>query len=149
SEVEHILFHRRRFPDLLAPSLVDIDVASRAGARAAALRLNLRNTVIDGRLHDSGTDLALDGTRSACGIDIGNFDHSGTTSRRFRRGNASGSGGIAAAWFYRLAVECASRASNNSKTAALPPRGPNLASLLSAQWQGQPGSAKWGEPDQA
>src|SRR4029077_4903243 len=61
SEVEHIFFHRRRFADLLTPGLVDIDVASRAGACAPAFRLNLGNPVIDSRLHDGGTDRAVDG----------------------------------------------------------------------------------------
>jgi len=53
----------------------------------------------------------------------------------FGLGNAGGKSGIAGAWFYRLAAECASRAFICSKTAALPGRGPNLASLLSAQWR--------------
>jgi len=53
----------------------------------------------------------------------------------FGLGNAGGNSDIAGAWFYRLAAECASRASIRSKTAAMPRRGPNLASLLSAQWR--------------
>jgi hypothetical protein len=53
----------------------------------------------------------------------------------FGLGNGGGSRDIAAAWFYRLAAECASGRSLRSKIAAMPRRGPNLASLLSAQWR--------------
>jgi hypothetical protein len=51
----------------------------------------------------------------------------------FGLGNAGGNRDIAAAWFYRLAAKCASRAYIRSKTRGMPGRGPNLASLLSAQ----------------
>jgi len=48
--------------------------------------------------------------------------------------NVSGSRNLAAAWFYRLAVPCASRG-YPTKTVTVPSSGPNLASLLSSQWQ--------------
>src|SRR5690348_7898836 len=47
AEIEHVLFHRRRPAGLLAPGLVDIDVAGRAGAGTAALRLDAGNVVAD------------------------------------------------------------------------------------------------------
>jgi len=42
AEIEHVLFHRRGAADLLAPGFVDIDMARRAGAGAAAFRLDCR-----------------------------------------------------------------------------------------------------------
>ena len=53
----------------------------------------------------------------------------------FGLGKAGGNRDFAAARFYRLAAQCASRAVIRSKTAARPGRGPNLASLLSTQWR--------------
>src|SRR6185295_12928277 len=39
AEVQHVLFHRRRPADLLAPFLLDVDVTGGAGAGAAAFGL--------------------------------------------------------------------------------------------------------------
>src|SRR5437667_12639256 len=76
-EIEHVLLHRRGLAGLLLPSLVDVDVTGRARAGAAAFGLDLRHTVLDRRLHDGRADLAVDGPRSAAGIDVGDFDHEG------------------------------------------------------------------------
>src|ERR1700754_3049600 len=45
AEIQHVLFHRRGRAGLLAPGFVNIDMASRTGARAAALGLDARNGV--------------------------------------------------------------------------------------------------------
>src|SRR5580704_2216814 len=90
-EIEHVLFHGRRLADLLPPGVVDIDVAGRAGAGAAAFRLDAGNGVLDRRLHDGRADLAFDGARRAGGIDESDFDHGGMTNRRreAERGNGT------------------------------------------------------------
>jgi len=67
----------------------------------------------------------------------------------FGLGNGGGSRDIAAAWFYRLAVQCASRTALSRAKPWLARRGPNLASLLSAQWRLRHGPQKWGQADQA
>src|ERR1700722_10851447 len=86
-EIEHVLFHRRRLADLLPPSVVNIDVAGRAGAGPAAFRLDAGNAVLDRRLHDGRADLAVDGARRAGGIDESDFDHGGMTNRRRESGD--------------------------------------------------------------
>src|ERR1700722_17810626 len=82
-EIEHVLFHGRRLADLLPPGVVDIDVAGRAGAGAAAFRLDAGNAALDRRLHDGRADLAFDGARRAGSIDESDFDHGGMTNRRW------------------------------------------------------------------
>ena len=64
-KIEHILLHWGGSADLFPPCLVDIDMTGRAGAGAAALRLDLGNAMLDCSLHDRGTDLAFDGARGA------------------------------------------------------------------------------------
>ena len=39
-EVEHVFFHRRRLANRLAPSVINVDMARRAGASAAAFSLD-------------------------------------------------------------------------------------------------------------
>src|SRR5580692_737176 len=89
-EIEHVLFHGRRLADLLAPGVVDIDVTGRAGAGAAAFRLDAGHAVVDRRLHDGGADLAFDGARRAGGIDESDFDHGGMTNRRREAARVNG-----------------------------------------------------------
>ena len=50
-KVEHVLFHLRGRTDLLAPGLLDVDVAGRAGAGPAAFGLDAVDQVLVGRLH--------------------------------------------------------------------------------------------------
>src|SRR5262245_34146969 len=52
-----------------------MDVAGGAGAGAAALRLDPGNAVLDRRLHDGRSDLALDRAGSAFVIDKGDVRH--------------------------------------------------------------------------
>ena len=75
AEVEHVLLHRRRPADLLAPRLVDIDVAGRAGAGAAALGLDAGHVVLDRRFHHGRADLGIDRAGGAGGIDEGDLGH--------------------------------------------------------------------------
>src|SRR5438477_840886 len=51
-KIQHVLFHRRGLAGLLPPRLVDIDVAGRARAGAAAFGLDAGHAVLDRRLHD-------------------------------------------------------------------------------------------------
>src|SRR5205823_801972 len=136
------LFHWRRFADLFAPSLVNIDVAGRAGTGATAFRLNFRHAMVNRRLHDCGTGLAFDGPRSACGIDIGNFHHGEMTGRQFRLGRAPG-GAMPLRALGSIGSRCATPAAFRSKTAAMPRVGPTVAALLSAQWRLRSGWARW------
>jgi hypothetical protein len=57
-------------------------VAGRAGAGAAALRLNPRNPVLDRSFHDGRAELAVDRTGGAFVVDIGDFRHAGGRERR-------------------------------------------------------------------
>src|SRR5215469_11303986 len=59
-EVEHILLHLLGLPGRLAPCVVDIDMASRASARAAALCRNARDRILHRGFHDCHAGLGLD-----------------------------------------------------------------------------------------
>src|SRR6185436_11891910 len=89
-KVEHVLFHRRRLADLLAPAFVDIDVTGRARTGTAALRFDSWHALLDRRLHDGRADFAFD--RASCTLDVdeSDFDHVGRRSleekTRCRRG---------------------------------------------------------------
>src|SRR5262249_32625685 len=82
SKIQHVLFHGRRLAGLLAPRLVHIDVAGRARAGAATLRLDPRHAVFDRRFHHGRPDLAVDRARDAAGIDIGNLGHESASQDR-------------------------------------------------------------------
>ena len=75
TEIEHVLLHRRRLAHRGAPRLVDMDMAGGAGAGAAAFRLDAGNAVLDRRLHDGRSDLALDRAGGAFEVDEGDFRH--------------------------------------------------------------------------
>src|SRR5271166_6332167 len=62
-EVEHVLLHLGGLADGLGPFLRDIDVARRAGARAATFGFDPRNGIAQRRLHHRRADLRLDGAR--------------------------------------------------------------------------------------
>src|SRR6187399_3045755 len=47
AEIQHVLFHRRGTADLVAPGLVDINMAGRTGAGAAAFGLDAGHVVFD------------------------------------------------------------------------------------------------------
>src|SRR3981081_270270 len=74
-EVEHVLFHWRRFTHHRAPGFVDMDVTGGAGAGPPAFRLDAGNAVLDRGLHDGGTDLALDRAGRTFVIDVGDARH--------------------------------------------------------------------------
>src|SRR5580704_7348406 len=78
-EVEHVGLHRRRRADLFPPRLVDIEMACRARAGAAALGLDFGHAVFDRRLHDGGADFAVHGAGRALGINEGDFRHDATS----------------------------------------------------------------------
>ncbi|CCE07845.1 hypothetical protein BRAS3843_2460031 [Bradyrhizobium sp. STM 3843] len=82
AEVQHVLFHRRRRPDLLAPGFVDIDMAGGAGAGAAAFGLDAGDGVADGRFHHGCAVLDLHGSGFAVMVDKGNLGHVCSMLRR-------------------------------------------------------------------
>src|SRR5207253_10076877 len=51
AEIQHVLFHWRGRAYLFAPGFIDINVAGRAGAGAAAFGLDAGNAVADGGFH--------------------------------------------------------------------------------------------------
>jgi len=75
-EVEHVLFHWRWTADLLAPGLIDIDVASGAGAGAATLSLNTRDIVADRGFHDGRAKFGFDRAARTAGVVKGDLWHS-------------------------------------------------------------------------
>src|SRR6516225_5290825 len=75
TEVQHVLFHRRRRTDLLAPGLVDIDMAGGASAGAATLGLDARDRITDRPFHDGGAVLDFDGAGFAGMVDIMDLGH--------------------------------------------------------------------------
>jgi hypothetical protein len=75
AKVEHVLFHGLGLAHRLAPFLGDIDVARRAGAGAAAFRLDPGDAVAHRVFHHGGAFLGLDRPRRAVRIHIGNLDH--------------------------------------------------------------------------
>src|ERR1700744_5586442 len=84
AEVEHVLFHRRGRTDLLLPGFVDIDMAGRAGAGAAALGLDARNGVADGRFHDGRAVLDIDVAGFALVVDKVDLGHVFSCCRKRR-----------------------------------------------------------------
>jgi hypothetical protein len=67
----------------------------------------------------------------------------------FGLGNAGGIGDIAAAWFYRLAAECASRAVYRQQNRGYTPARPQPGLIVVSTMALAPRSAKWGSADQA
>ena len=65
----------RGLADLLAPGLVDIDVAGGAGAGAAALGLDAGDQVLLGRLHHRHAGLGIDDLLGAVRLDEGDLGH--------------------------------------------------------------------------
>src|SRR5271168_1043464 len=104
-EIQHILFHRRRFANLLAPGFLDIDVTGRAGARAAAFRLDPRHAIFDRGLHHGRADFALDRASRAGLIDECDFDHG-------RKTNPEETGG-------KLAADTPSKSTGGPQAAAV------------------------------
>src|SRR5258708_29420648 len=107
TEIQHVLFHRRRLAGLLAPGFVDIDVAGRAGASAPAFGLDAGNAMLYRRLHYGRSGLGLNRARRAGMIDIGDLDHS-LRARETPQPERPG------AFLYPLASGCA-RATNDGK----------------------------------
>src|SRR3974390_965375 len=75
TEVQHVLFHRRRWTDLLTPGLVDIDMAGGASAGAATLGFDARDRIADRPFHDGGAVLDFDGAGFAGMVDIVDLGH--------------------------------------------------------------------------
>src|SRR6202167_186221 len=92
SEIEHIRFHRRGFPNLFLPSGIDIDVAGRTRACATAFSLDSRNRVVDRGLHDGRPHLTIGRSSNACRVDKSDFDHkvAEDAGPRLRRTDDSG-----------------------------------------------------------
>src|SRR5215831_10136334 len=75
TEIQHVLFHRRRRADLLAPGFVDIDMAGGAGAGAAAFGFDAGNGVANGGFHDSRAVLDFDNAGFALMVDKVDLGH--------------------------------------------------------------------------
>ena len=75
AEIQHVLFHRRRRADLLAPGFIDIDVAGRAGAGAAAFGLDAGNGVADRGFHHGRAVLDFNGSCFAGMVDKVDLGH--------------------------------------------------------------------------
>src|SRR5215510_13025934 len=78
AEVEHVLLHRRGTARALAPGIVDIDMAGRAGAGAAALGLDAGHVVLDRGFHHGRAELAFDLVGSSVRADEGDLGHGRT-----------------------------------------------------------------------
>src|SRR5688500_2370740 len=74
-KVEHVLFHRLRFAHGIGPRLVDIDMACRACAGAAAFGFDAGNGVADGVLHHSRAVFRLDVKTRAVERNVGKLGH--------------------------------------------------------------------------
>src|SRR3569832_1086098 len=72
-EVQHVFFHHRGPPNDVGPGRIDIAVAGRTGAGAAALGFDPGHAILDGRFHHGRADFAfgLDGV--AVGFDKGDL----------------------------------------------------------------------------
>ena len=57
------------------PGLVDIDVAGRAGAGAAALGQDPAHAILDGRFHHGAAFRGIDDLLSTAGLDKSDFHH--------------------------------------------------------------------------
>src|SRR3974377_1060208 len=75
TEIEHVLFHRRWLARLLAPGLIHVAMTCRAGAGAAAFRLDAGNVVAYRRLHHWGAELGVDDPLRSAGIDVRDLRH--------------------------------------------------------------------------
>src|SRR3712207_1266900 len=74
-EIEHVLFHLAARARLLAPFGLDIDMAGRAGAGAAAVGVDAGHHVLDRGLHHRQAGLALDGLLRTRVLDEGDLHH--------------------------------------------------------------------------
>src|SRR5450432_2421339 len=74
-EIEHIFLHLRGLADDFRPFGVYIDMASGAGAGAAAFGVDAGNALAQRRLHDRLPVLRLDGFRFPLRIYISDVDH--------------------------------------------------------------------------
>ena len=85
-EVEHVLLHLRGLARLVAPILVDVDVARRAGARAAAFGLDAGNVVELGRLHHGDARLGLDHLAAAIRLNVRDLGHEANPCAPYQEG---------------------------------------------------------------
>lgn len=75
-EVEHVGFQLVAWPCLFYPFGIDIDMASRTGAGAAAVAFKARHSIFEGTFHDRHASGDLDGVLFfSAAFDIGNFGH--------------------------------------------------------------------------
>src|SRR3972149_5445953 len=74
-KVKLVLLLGRGRRQLVLPGFVDIDVAGRAGARAAAFGDDARDAVPDRGLHHGPTNLGIDGVNTAIMFDEGDCWH--------------------------------------------------------------------------
>src|SRR5262249_16097124 len=80
-EVEHRLFLSLRESDPVDPAVVYVDMAGRAGTFPAAVGIDARHEVVDGRLHQRQTYLCYDGVPGSVVLDesyLRHFASSGT-----------------------------------------------------------------------
>src|SRR6266446_2070518 len=96
AEIQHVLFHRGRRADLLAPGLIDIDMACRAGTGAAAFGFDTRNGIADRGFHHGRAVLDINGAGFAGMVDKADFGHV-CSCCRIRRSGLSYNGSIRSA----------------------------------------------------
>ena len=82
AEIQHVLFHRSRSADLLAPGFVDIDMAGRARAGAAAFGFDARNGVTDRGFHHGRAVFDFNGSFFAGMVDKVDFGHDRSCCRK-------------------------------------------------------------------
>src|SRR5690606_2294653 len=80
-EVQHGLLHGRGAAGFGGGILVDIDVAGRAGAGAAAVGVDARHIVADRAFHDGKAGLDLDRVFGPVVLDVGDLGHAGVLAR--------------------------------------------------------------------
>src|SRR6267154_5543425 len=83
-EIQHVFFHRGRPTHSRLPGRIDVDMTGRAGTGPAAFSLDTRDIVLDRRLHDGRTDVAIHGAGGALVIDKSDFCHGRLGHRRGR-----------------------------------------------------------------
>jgi hypothetical protein len=74
-EVEHLLLEFLGRRQALIPARLDIDVAGRAGAGAAAVALNARNGEAFGAVHHRNPVWRIDMMLSAARLEVGDLGH--------------------------------------------------------------------------
>ena len=74
-KIQHVLFHIFRRTDFFLPGWIDIKMAGRTGARAAAIGINAGDAVFHGPFHHAAAVFNVNHMLGSTEFDIGNFGH--------------------------------------------------------------------------